>query len=761
MKGRVHLGRHACATLRRWLGPVLAAVFAGVALISVAGPAAATSQAGTTYTVNTTDNTQDNICSTSHCSLLDAWYESEHHAGKDTIAFNIPGSAPHVIHPSIGVVFGESVDVLGETQPDSSPGHPTVVIDGSGMAGGAYGELQLDGGHSTVRRLVINGAALPAIALEEPGFHGVAAAPIGSNIIEGNFIGTDWTGAVAVPTGGGIAVPGSSFPPPGKTFCSSGCDGAPNNRIGGPNPAQRNVIATHFEGFPYLALELRSSGNTVQGNFIGTDASGDHALVPPGASTVIIVGDDNQVGGPTGVTSGGSCTGPCNVITEGGLLLAGSNNTVQGNRIGTDATGTKSLGESNRAVAIQPYERRDEPCNKAVGNRVGGTEPGAGNVIAGSETDGVFISGYLSAGVVPVTCGPLPTGNRVEGNLIGTDVTGTTTDGTGRSFGNARGVLEDSGSGDVIGGPIAAARNVISGNAGVGVLIVDNVLCGCGNIVQGNLIGTDITGTKDLGNGFDGIDAGDANSGALRDTVIADNVVSGNGSRGLFVANGSSLRVVGNKIGTNATGTAAIPNDADGVEWLSPGPASSGGMRDRRADGRRAQRRLRQPRARNRDRSLRRFRQHPQQLRRYRCHRHGAARKRGRRRTDLVGPPVGSAGSGQPDLGQRRARRAGLSLGLRFHRDPGEQDRRDQGRRRHAWERRERDRHRRRYRCPRRRYRSGGGERHRRQRRGRGRSGLWGLPQSDPGQLDLPKRRSKRRPRHRPHQLHRQRRHSQ
>ena len=394
----------------------------------------------------------------------------------------------------------------------------------------------------------------------------------------GNFIGTDWTGTVAVPTGGGIAVPGSSFPPPGKTFCASGCDGAPDNRIGGPDPSQRNVIATHFEGFAYLPLDLHSSGNTVQGNFIGTDATGDHALIPPGASSVIIIGDHNQVGGLTGVTRGGSCTGPCNVITEGGLLLAGSNNTVQGNRIGTDATGTKSLGESNRAVAIQPYERRDEPCNKAVDNRVGGTEPGAGNLIAGSDTDGVFISGYLSAGVVPVTCGPLPTGNRVEGNLIGTDVTGTkTTDGTGRSFGNARGVIEDSGSGDVIGGPIAAARNVISGNAGVGVLIVDNVLCGCGNVVQGNLIGTDITGTKDLGNGFDGIDAGDANSGALRDTVIADNVVSGNGSRGLFVANGSSLRVVGNKIGTNATGTAAIPNDADGVEWLSPGPASSGG----------------------------------------------------------------------------------------------------------------------------------------------------------------------------------------
>ena len=190
------------------------------------------------------------------------------------------------------------------------------------MGGGTSGELQLDGGHSTVRRLVINGSAIPAIALEVPVFHGVAAAPIGGNIIEGNFIGTDWTGTVAVPTGGGISVPGSSFPPAGKTFCSSGCDGAPNNTIGGPNLAQRNVIATYFPGFPYPALELRSSGNTVRGNFIGTDATGDHALVPPGASTVQIIGDQNQVGGPN-VTPGGSCTGPCNVITEGACCWPG------------------------------------------------------------------------------------------------------------------------------------------------------------------------------------------------------------------------------------------------------------------------------------------------------------------------------------------------------------------------------------------------------------------------------------------------------
>ena len=398
-------GHRGCSAGKAALGLCALLLVLGVVMLRASSGASA---AVGPFIVNTTDTVDDGVCG-AHCSLLDARDAADANPGKDTIAFNIPGSAPHVIQPRIGVAFGEPVDILGDTQPDSSPGHPTVVIDGSRMSGGTYGELQLDGGHSTVRRLVINGWQSAAIALEVPGFHGVAVAPIGGNIVEGNFIGTDWTGTVAVPTGGGIAVPGSAFPPPGKSFCASGCDGAPDNRIGGPDPSQRNIIATHFEGFPSYALNLLSSGNTVQGNFIGTDVTGDHALVPPGASIVNIWGDHNQVGGPTGVALGESCVGPCNVIVEGGLLLAGSNNTVQGNRIGTDATGTKSLGETNRAVAIQPYERRDEPCNKAVGNTVGGTEPGVGNVIAGSDTDGVYIRGPLT---FIATCGPTETVSR-------------------------------------------------------------------------------------------------------------------------------------------------------------------------------------------------------------------------------------------------------------------------------------------------------------------------------------------------------------
>ena len=84
---------------------------------------------------------------------------------------------------------------------------------------------------------------------------------------------------------------------------------------------------------------------------------------------------------------------------------------------------------------------------------------------------------------------PTLNNNQVRGNLIGTDFTGTT------SIGNSRGVRIVS-SGNVIGGTTAEARNIISGND-FGVFIEG---AATGNLIQGNYIGTDVTGTADLGN---------------------------------------------------------------------------------------------------------------------------------------------------------------------------------------------------------------------------------------------------------------------
>jgi hypothetical protein len=233
------------------------AVLAAALTLGLASEGAA--QVGTTFTVNTVDNTQDNVCNAAHCSLLDAWYESEHHDGPDTIAFDIPGSAPHVIELPTTLRFSQPVDILG---PDSASGHPTIVIDGTGNVSD---ELLLNGGHSTVRSLVIHGNGGYAISLDEN------ADPVngGHNFIQGNIIGLDDTGTQVVPTGGGVVQP------PSRTVC--GCEGGPVNIIGGTDPADRNVIVAEAAS----SIDLHSSDNTVQGNFIGTNATGTVAFPTP------------------------------------------------------------------------------------------------------------------------------------------------------------------------------------------------------------------------------------------------------------------------------------------------------------------------------------------------------------------------------------------------------------------------------------------------------------------------------------------------
>ena len=154
-------------------------------------------------------------------------------------------------------------------------------------------------------------------------------------------------------------------------------------------------------------------------------------------------------------------------------------------------------------------------------------------------------------------------GNVIEGNFIGTNVDGTD------ALGNDIGVdirSDENG----IGGATAGAGNVISGNTKDGVLIWNGA---SQNLMSGNFIGTDITGTKPLGNYGDGVHILD---GSTSDNLIggtrnigmtgAGNVISSNGRNGVAIENGAhNTRVIGNLIGTDVTGTNALGNNEDGV----------------------------------------------------------------------------------------------------------------------------------------------------------------------------------------------------
>jgi hypothetical protein len=140
---------------------------------------------------------------------------------------------------------------------------------------------------------------------------------------------------------------------------------------------------------------------------------------------------------------------------------------------------------------------------------IGGTAANAGNVVSGNRGAGIYLGDAFGV---------------VQGNRIGTDVTGT------RALGNGVGLYQGDGS-VTVGGTAVGAGNVISGNAG------DGIQLGYGGVIQGNLIGTDVTGSQPLGNGGNGImviayftSFGNTIGGTA---AGAGNVISANGRDGI------------------------------------------------------------------------------------------------------------------------------------------------------------------------------------------------------------------------------------
>src|SRR5437763_3382393 len=150
-------------------------------------------------------------------------------------------------------------------------------------------------------------------------------------------------------------------------------------------------------------------------------------------------------------------------------------------------------------------------------------------------------------------------GNHIEGNYLGTDVTGSLKAGS-----NGNLVAINNSPNNVIGGTSPGARNVLSGSTGHGISIFGST--GTGNVIQGNYIGVNATGTAGLGN-FGGVFLGTSNNTVGGVAPEARNVIGANDYAGIVMqVSGTSGNVIqGNYIGTNAAGTAAIPNINYGV----------------------------------------------------------------------------------------------------------------------------------------------------------------------------------------------------
>jgi hypothetical protein len=443
------------------------------------------SQAQTTFTVTNTNDSGPG-------SLRQAILDANSNAGLDSISFDIPGSGVRTISPLSALPdITDSLTIDGTTQP-GFPGVPLIEIEGS-QAGDANGlmltagnctvrgltinrffELQgvnhghqiyvditsshnriegnlintnnqgtgpaanpfnllqsgiflqnspdnIIGGTTTAARNVISGTK--QIALE---LNGIGSA---RNLIQGNLIGTDITGKVAVPNGfRGISVFG------------------PNNIIGGTVPGAGNVISNNAPFGIIMDSADAANGNIVQGNFIGTDITGTVAM-PNFLSGIAL-------GAVSNTTIGGTSPNARNVISghlQYGIDINASGRSgfiVQGNYIGTDSTGSVAIG------------------NAQAGINIGNTTDSlvADNVISGNQGFGIHLFGI---GV------PASRGTKIRNNRIGTDVSGTLPMGNGEV-----GIYIDGTGGVLVGGTDATGANKIAFNSRGGVYVTawDNAI---------------------------------------------------------------------------------------------------------------------------------------------------------------------------------------------------------------------------------------------------------------------------------------------
>ena len=324
----------------------------------------------------------------------------------------------------------------------------------------------------------------------------------------------------------------------------SGAMAPPNSNfsaltINADNCTVRGLVINSFQ---HDAIDALSNGNVITGNFIGTDVAGTAALPngSQGAGAVIIGGtsSNNIIGGTTpsarNLISGN--------VGEGVFCQLGAGNTVQGNLIGTDVTGTLALGNTDRGVVTT-----------ALNTLIGGTTVDARNVISANNR-GVDLNGGSS--------------DTVQGNFIGTDITGTIALGNPNAGLNLNGGV----SGNLIGGlattPGTPPGNLISGNAGNYGVIVGNAASG--NLIQGNIIGADITGTQSLGNlgGIQINGPGNTVGGTASD---AGNIIAFNGTM-CASPNDIGVAVTGdNSINNAILGNSIFSNGGLGIDLIAAG----------------------------------------------------------------------------------------------------------------------------------------------------------------------------------------------
>jgi hypothetical protein len=407
---------------------------------------------------------------------------------------------------------------------DGNNAHVRVIVDGTQIPGGGPG-LVLDSTDCVVHGLVLDGFTI-GISVPRP-------VDVG-NLIQGNSIGAYFLYPVDPKSGQALPAPDNvALAGVGNTQQGVYID-AYNTTVGGINHQENNVIAN--SGLQGIEIDKDASGNVIEGNqigIIGPSLNGRYARVPNQREGVLVLGSSNAIGGPGG--------GSGNLISANqltGVHITGSpaiRNVVAGNIIGLGPGGGYLFGTGN------PGNRGDGVwIDNAAQNQVGGPDSTWANVISSNGGAGVDITGSGSDL------------DPVENNLIGVTADGKAVKGNlgdGVFTASPRSVI---GPGNLIAGNLRGVH--VSGASAAGVVIRDN------------LIGTDITGTFDLGNTMQGVFIENATDAQILGNAKGSQVISGN-NQGIVIAGASSTRnlIQGNLIGSDQTGLNSIPNAQEGV----------------------------------------------------------------------------------------------------------------------------------------------------------------------------------------------------
>ena len=493
---RVDAGRVRRSAMRGACRRVLAAVclVAGLAALHAGVSPGQAMAAGTIEVRNTASSGPD--------SLRDAINTSNRQAGKQTITFNIPGSGAQVITPLTDLPqITDAVKIDGYTQPGASEptasaaGNPLIVIDGSNVSNG----LDIEGSNSEIRGLVIHSVADGA---------GIFIGNGSGNVIAGNHLGVGANGVKAPAERRGRADPGRGRGQhrrrPGsrrserhlRQHLRAGDDRqlSRERRRGQSHRHQRDrhgrrvVDLGSFDNFGVL---LKSSGSTVNGqrdrqpgrrhSRCGVTTTSFRATVSAPTPTArrrsrttsrsrSRAAIDNQIGG-TGPDEGNVISGtrvlrdhdrPRRRRSEAGFDGGPAVGTVvEGNKIGTDATGTAAIPNDTLGVGSPPS--RCHPARPRSAARRPARETSSPETLA----HGIAIR-YADTGET-----------TVRGNLIGTDATGAQALKNGGS-----GIYIDHADDSLIGGTNAGDGNTIAHNGGDGV----TVAAGLRNRILGNAI---------------------------------------------------------------------------------------------------------------------------------------------------------------------------------------------------------------------------------------------------------------------------------